>query len=272
MRYTELPPPPSLADIIHCFWFLSGSPGDAAEQPVVADGRLEIILHLAEPFEARGADAQWSPQSSALIAGQLTSPIRVRPGGQSDVVGIRFRTDGARSLLAVPLAELGDRIVPLADLAPALCDALRRALQGTNAPARRIEAMTAVLHRYRRGVVDRAVRSILENLDQPRTPTIRAVADHLGFTARTVERRVMAATGLSPVELRAVLRFRRCYRLLEAAPAGHWGRVALAAGYYDQAHCIREFRRFTGAAPTEWFSRETELADAFLIGDRRSEV
>lgn len=271
MRYLELPPPPSLADIVHCFWFLSGDLSGTEEQPVVADGRLEIILHLAVPFEARDGNAAWYPQANALMAGQLTAPIRVRPVGESDVVGIRLRTDGARALLAIPLAELTDRVVPLTELAPALTDALLLALQRTSTPAQRVDAMTAILNSHRRGAVDLAMRSVLEHLDHPRAPTIGVAADHLGLTARTVERRFIAATGLPPVTLRGVMRFRRCYQLLEATPTGQWGCVAISSGYYDQAHCIREFRRFAGTAPTEWFGRETELADAFLLGDRSSE-
>jgi AraC-like DNA-binding protein len=266
MRYTEFPPPASLADIVHCFWFLSGNLGGADAQPVVADGRLELILHLAEPFEAPDTTMRWRPQASVLVAGQLTAPTQVRPVGESDVIGIRLCTDGAQTLLAIPLHELTDRVVPLVELAPALADSLLMALRGIKAPAQRIDAMTSVLNRHRRGALDQTVRSMLKRLDQSRAPAISSLAENLGLTARTVERRVGNATGLAPVDLRAVMRFRRSYRLLEAAPVGHWGRVALSGGYYDQAHCIREFRRFTGAAPTAWFGRVTELADAFLIG------
>jgi AraC-like DNA-binding protein len=271
MRYTELPPPPALADVVHCFWFLTGDlHAPAEEQPVVADGRLEIILHLAEPFQVQHRDARWRGQADALMAGQLTAPIRVRPGGDTDVVGIRFHTVGARAVTNVPLAELGDRVVPLPEMAPALTEALLGALTRSQSPSQRVAALATVLVRHLRTTPDAAMRSVVHQLDRPHAPSIGRVADRLGFTARTIERRVVASTGLTPVELRAVLRFRRCYRMLEAAPTGHWGRVAYVAGYYDQAHCIREFRRFTGAAPTQWFGREPELASAFLVGKLKS--
>jgi AraC-like DNA-binding protein len=96
---------------------------------------------------------------------------------------------------------------------------------------------------------------------------IRALARGLGTTARTLERRVLDATGLSPRALRAVLRFRRVFRRLDRSPAGSWARVAVESGYYDQAHMIREFRRFAGVAPGRFFGREASLAVAFAGGD-----
>jgi AraC-like DNA-binding protein len=40
--------------------------------------------------------------------------------------------------------------------------------------------------------------------------------------------------------------------------------AALRAGYFDQAHCIREFRRFTGQSPTEFFGQDPALASALV--------
>jgi transcriptional regulator GlxA family with amidase domain len=93
------------------------------------------------------------------------------------------------------------------------------------------------------------------------------LARGLGTTARTLERRVRHATGLSPRALRAVLRFRRVFRRLDRSPAGSWARVAVESGYYDQAHMIREFRRFAGASPGRFFGREASLARSFAAGD-----
>jgi AraC-like DNA-binding protein len=66
--------------------------------------------------------------------------------------------------------------------------------------------------------------------------------------------------------MRRLLRFRRAFRLLDQAAPGTWARVAAHAGYFDQAHLIRDFRQFAGTSPSEFFGRNRDLARALLGG------
>jgi hypothetical protein len=106
----------------------------AEPQVIVPDGRLEIILHLAEPFYRVDADTAQA-QAPALLSGQLTAPLRLRANGTTDIVGIRFRTAAARSVLVLPLAELTDRVEPLTDVAPGLAQSLIAAAARSHVPA-----------------------------------------------------------------------------------------------------------------------------------------
>ncbi len=110
VRYLEIAPPPPLDRLVHCFWFLRGRT-DGQPQTVVPDGRAEIVLHLAEPFAQQHADGAPRRQAAALVSGQLTGPIHLAPSAEADVVGIRFRTDAARTVLRVSLDELTDAVL-----------------------------------------------------------------------------------------------------------------------------------------------------------------
>ncbi len=46
--------------------------------------------------------------------------------------------------------------------------------------------------------------------------------------------------------------------------AGRGVIAALVAGHYDQSHFIREFRRFVGCAPSDFFNPGSELATALI--------
>ncbi len=83
-----------------------------------------------------------------------------------------------------------------------------------------------------------------------------------GLTARTLERRLRDARGLAPREYRRFLRFEHGLRALQAAPERALAEIALDAGYADQAHYSREFRRHVGLSPRAWRDpalRATEL-------------
>ncbi|HEX9565944.1 MAG TPA: helix-turn-helix domain-containing protein, partial [Gemmatimonadaceae bacterium] len=266
VQYSELPPPPALSAVIRCFWFLRGDFPPCETQTVVADGRLEIILHLANPFSRLDPPVLASRQDAVLVSGQLTGPIHLQSNGYADVVGIRFRTTGAKALLRVPLGELTDRVDSLAPISRRMAAALHAAAAGTADLPSRARALSAVLSRHADGWIDPLARAAISQLDAPHGPTVARTARSLGTTSRTLERRVLNATGLSPAALRRVLRFRRAFRLLDASPRGSWAGVAGSAGYHDQAHLIRDFRQFAGVSPTEFFHVEPELARAIMTG------
>jgi AraC-like DNA-binding protein len=265
MDYRELPPPAGLRHVVHCFWFLRGAGEAAQTQTLVPDGRSEIVIHLREPFALVDERGAARPQASVLAAGQLLGPLKIAPSADADVIGIRFRTEAASAVLGGALAEVTGLVAPLAEVKPGLEAGLLDAAARERTPEARAQALSRALARAAPGGPAPLVRGAVAGLENP--GRIRALARGLGTTARTLERRVLDATGLSPRALRAVLRFRRVFRRLDRSPAGSWARVAVENGYYDQAHMIREFRRFAGVAPGRFFGRDASLAVTFAGGD-----
>jgi AraC-like DNA-binding protein len=61
-----------------------------------------------------------------------------------------------------------------------------------------------------------------------------------------------------------ILRFRRVFDAIERDSARPWTDAALAAGYFDQSHLVRDFRRFVGCTPTEFAAARPGLASALV--------
>ena len=264
MQYTELAAPAPLDELVHCFWFLRGEFPASKPQTVVADGRVEIILHLAEPFSIAGADGGLTRQADVLVSGQITGPVRLFGNGAGDVVGIRFRTAAAAAVLRAPLADLTDRVESLVHVDQRLARDLLAAARAHEDLAARAIALTCVLAKHVRRRQDPLVRTAAYALESG--ARIDGLAHSLGATSRTLERRVIAGTGLPPATLRRVMRFRRAFRLLDGAPRGTWAEVATQSGFADQSHMIRDFRQFAGCSPSEFFGADPDLARA-IMGD-----
>jgi hypothetical protein len=125
--YVEYAPPASLAPHVGCFWSRTAS-YDAAGAPrthrVLPDGCVDIVVDLAAP-------ASPAPDSSvsltALAVGAMTGPLILTDDANTSFLGVRFRPGVAGVLFGIPVSELTDERVPLADVWPeseALCEGL----------------------------------------------------------------------------------------------------------------------------------------------------
>ncbi len=253
MTYRELAPDRSLADFVQCVWTYE-APADGSAQPIAPDGRCELIVHLGTPYREVGARSR---QPRVLFAGQLTKPLTLVAEGAAAVVGVRFRPDGARAFFGRDVSAATDKRVDLVEVHGAAADALGQAARR----AKRSAPMVGVVQRYVRARVDvavpdpivrAAVRDLLAGRDASRST----------LSERQFERRFKAAVGVSPRMLRAILRFRHVFDLIERPRRAGWLEAALDAGYFDQPQMARDFRRFLGCTASEWATQRAGLARA----------
>jgi len=220
MLYREVSPCPALRPFVRCYWTLAGRMNGIPEpQRVFPDGSMEMVFHFAEPFSHEGRK-----QARMLLAGQVWEPLVLQPSRHCDVLGVRFEPGGSAAFLRFPQQEAAGRIVSLDD----------------------VWAVTARRFYERLGnAADRIVmleRMLLEMRPEDAMPS-------RGLSARQYRRRFEAAVGISPKLFARIARFQRSLEWIGNAPPVE---VALACGYYDQAHLIRDWKQFAGMTPSVW--------------------
>jgi len=80
-----------------------------------------------------------------------------------------------------------------------------------------------------------------------------ALANAASLSPRQFRRICVERTGLSPKHLARVLRFRQATKYANGQRPD-WADVAIASGYYDQAHLINEFKELAGVSPAQFSS------------------
>ncbi|HEY1341364.1 MAG TPA: helix-turn-helix domain-containing protein [Bryobacteraceae bacterium] len=260
-RYRELRPPEPLRSFVDSFWTLEQEGGDALPQRVVPDGHAELILNLGEPFEFSDA-GEWRRQPRCFFTGQIAGPLLLRPSSRGRIIGIRFHPHGAARVFGPPMQELARGFTPVGNLSAALAHEFDRALD-SNDPIAAVEA--ALLHagsddRRRDLIVAEAVRRAVAAKGRV---DIAAMARSFALSTRQFERRFTAAVGLPPKLFCRMQRFVHVFRVVDE-PESRWVDAAVACGYYDQAHLIRDFKEFSGETPSALIAPGADLARHFL--------
>lgn len=253
--YVERPATRDLAGRVACEWVRT-SVTDATTL-VVPDGCVDLI---------------WGPEGP-FVAGPDTGPMPASVGAGDVLAGIRFRPGAAAGVFGVPLHELRDQRVALADLPDVLNldlhlhfdlgtgagiglgSGARSGVDCRDVPAEdggdagdvqvRLAVMRAAIRRRLvagADAPDPAAPAVAAGLRAGRS--IALVASDLGFSERHLHRRCVAAFGYAPKTLQRVLRFQHALRLARAGVP--LAEVAVTAGYADQAHLAHDVRRLSG--------------------------
>ncbi|MGW0609254.1 helix-turn-helix domain-containing protein [Streptomyces sp. NPDC002788] len=201
---------------------------------VLPDGCMDLLWH----------------DGRLLVAGPDTRAY-LTDGRGGPWAGIRFFPGTAPVLLGVPTHELRDRRVDLTDLWPAA--EVRRLADRVNAAPDPASGLEELALRQAAGArpPDPLLRQVVTALDAGRP--VAVVADELGFSARQLHRRSLAAFGYGPKTLARILRLRRALAL--ARDGVPFADTAARAGYADQAHLAREVRELAGAPLGELLAR-----------------
>ncbi len=225
--------------MIAAYWSIERAGGDAATvQRVLPDGCADLL----GDFAGSEPDLRW--------VGTMTRAIHVAASGRLDMFGIRFAPGGLYPLVGAPLSLLTDGTAAFADWGFGRWRPPVEAWATARSFAERCRladaSLQAMLPRWQSSDVARLLQRLQTAHEVPSSAA--ALAHAIGVGQRTLQRRFIEHVGISPRQHLRWLRFERSRQLLvlRDRPAVE---VALAAGYSDQAHFVREFQRFAGVTP-----------------------
>jgi len=257
LEYREIRPVGETRDFIDCFWTLECDASETARvERVVPDGRAELIVNLAAPFQSF-QDGQWHLQPACFLAGQITGPLLLRPSGPAKIMGVRFLPHGAARVLGESVDELTGRMTPVADLSRELARAIESGRE--SASFTRIEEALAKARRGPDLMIGEAVRQIVRARG---ACDVARLARRLALSTRQLERRFQRGVGMSPKLFCRIQRFQHVFQVIEGGRP-NWVHLAVECGYYDQAHLIRDFRDFAGKTPSVLLG-DADLARHFV--------
>lgn len=255
MEYVEREPPEPLRGLVRRLWATRGAVPYPVER-IFPTPAVHVIVNLAGAYAVLNtATDRVTMASPVFCAGVHRAAVISRLPGVVHNAGAMLEPDAPRAFGIAPELVAG-AVVDVAARLPALA-AVAAVHGGPDDDLVGLvdDVAAALVASLRTDVtvpdhVPRAVRLLISRPDLP----VHDVAARVGASPKALIDDVRRATGVTPKALAAVARFDR---LIEAIPRERtvpWADLAVAAGYYDQSHAIRDFRLFTGMTPQSYAS------------------
>lgn len=249
--YVLRSPAEQLRPYIEHYWFVSQAPGETVDLrvDVFVDARADLVFNFGAPYRREVIGGATVELADSNLDAQRLAPIRIIQRGSVRIVGVRFHLGGLAPFARDPLASFTD-LTPAPDvvLGPRVRD-LEVALRDDPGP----DAAAALLDAFfldRFADIPAAFARALETLTSTGgRASVADLADAAGVSHRQVERLFARHLGIPPKTVGRIVRFQGALRSLMADPGCPLGEIAAGAGYYDQAHFIRDFRLFSGGVP-----------------------
>ncbi len=264
-------PPPPLSSFIEYIWLQEGAAPPHALERVVPTGTTELVIALHETplrMARERTDGVLEHVGSAVLCGTQSSPFVIDTRPQSLLVGVHFRPGGAFPFFAPPAGELRDARLGLDDLWGGAAAILHERLVAAPTAAARFALLErTLLARAARPLARHpAVAYAIGALDSTaQVVTVASVTKETGLSARRFIELFDREVGLTPKLFARVRRLQAVLQRLEDPAGATWVDVALAHGYFDQAHLIRDFQQFTGLAPTAYLTRRAAALNHIVL-------
>jgi AraC-like DNA-binding protein len=265
-------PSPALAPYISTYYLTEGqlTDGDAVEDwlhPEWANLRFSNGSHWSS---AQG-DEPLRSLAPAILTGPTSSAQQFRLSGTIRNWGVGLLPQGWLRLIGAPAADYVDRTVALTD-EPCFAELAALPAAVFSGPpdaaleAKRIDTALLDLLARRPPHEDEArIRAAHSALTDEAIASVTELAKRLGISSRSLERLSLRAFGFSPKLLLRRQRFLRSLAQFMLDPSLTWIKT-LDFQYVDQAHFVRDFRRFMGMTPRRYGTLDHPLMRAAAHG------
>lgn len=255
--FTYLPRTPGgrLGRCVESVWFARGRLRVESER-IAPTGSTVLGIVLGDPLTQtprNGAGAAHTATTGFLI-GPHDQPVVNRPHAETWCVGIVTTPIGCRAVFGVDPQPLRGRITGAGSW-PRFTEVRRRLTAETDP-----DTMLAYVESVLTADLDDSdpwlprCEDAVALLAAAPTRPITDVAVELGVSHGHLDREFRRVVGFGPRTLARILRLRALLGGLDVHGPVTWSALAADLGWYDQAHLIRDFKRFTGVTPSTYVS------------------
>ncbi len=235
-----------------------------AKEKILPDGGIDLIIDLMEePKQIFDNDDYLKIRNvkKGWISGIRKEFITIGATHQSMMV-IRFKPGRAYPFFRFPVYELTNSVIELDEIWNSRFLSIRDELMNQPSPEHKIAVIEKFLFNIARNYleINKSVEFGISKIHSiPAVAKINEITNQSGYSHKHFISLFEKFVGVSPKYYLRVVKFQKAIQSIENKKSICWTEIANDCGYYDQAHFINEFKKFSALNPTEYLSEKGEI-------------
>jgi len=266
----QILPPKELFPFIKHYLFLESKGSGFSKLRLFSDGNMGIVFSFKNNLvSGYKNNEQVEPLPNSFLYGQISTFKDVCVVNETDLLIVVFQPSGIQQLLGIPAGMLRDNIISTAYLFGKQGQELNEKLMEAFSIRDRLRLLNLfftklALKRTHPGdlIVQASVNSIVKNKG---LISLNQLVKLTGYTERHIERKFIEAIGIPPKRFGNIIKLHHFLKHLKnQSNNANLTAIAYEAGYADQSHLIKEFKKFTGMTPKTYIHEADKLTTNFI--------
>jgi AraC-like DNA-binding protein len=266
LPYRQFRPSALLAGFVECYWAWRSAGDSGRAERLIPGGRVELVFNFGKEMQWLMADPLSAGVAlhGAHVIGQRDRIFYCRAHGVVELFGVRFKPGGFAAFSPTPVNLLLDQLLPAAELFGPRAGEWRMRLYEAGSDDRRVSVIEELLCTALRlvGPKPGPLQEALRLIRQSEGLSVEAIGEKIGWGYKRMERAFLKEVGYTPKGYSRLIRFNKAIRRMEKVPS--LTELGYLYGYYDQAHFIKDFSRYTGTTPGRFRLGENRVAEYLL--------
>jgi AraC-like DNA-binding protein len=266
----QISPSKELTSYIKHYLFLDNNQTAIQKLRLFSDGNTGLVFSLKSKLISEISNDEVKKYlPTSFLYGQLHGFKDIYSENETSLIIVVFQPNGIYQLLGIPATEFQDSIIPVEYVFDYKASVLQEKLHQQNNNELRIE----LLNHFFRGLINNKLvsnQSIINNsldfiLTNKGNFSVKQLVEYTGYTERHLERKFKECIGLNPKKFGNVIRLHHFLKLLKnKSDATNLTAICYDAGFSDQSHLIKDFRKHTGISPREYLFNSGKLANNLI--------
>ncbi|QHT67272.1 AraC family transcriptional regulator [Rhodocytophaga rosea] len=270
MKLELIQPHPELRPYIGKMWVFENSRRlpDENMKVIVPNGMAKLIIPLHNGLLGKYKDwSHLSKESSITLIGIADSPaiVDVEHDAPHINIGLEFSPLGTYRLFQLRHSEIKNKIFPLEEILGTSARRINERIANTEPISQKIH----IIQSYLRSLLSKSSPDVILDycLQQIASSkgliAVSELEQKTGYSSRWLYEKFIEKVGISPKTLSSVTRFMQFYQASAGNPTADFFREDIYHYFYDQAHFIKEFKRFTGLPPVQFIKTDNQFGHIF---------